>query len=264
MSAANATFRDSFRIVLVEPGESLNVGAVARAMGNFGFSHLHLIAPRGYDRARAAVTACWAEPLLGRLTIHATLDDALTDAQTVVGFSMRAGSDTPPHFVTLPRWLEALSTTVSDASVTMPRTALVFGPEENGLRLEDLARCRWVVRIPTATDCPSLNLAQSVLLVLYELAKREPDIEVAEDTAADLPTGNERQQVERLLDGIMGGSGFVRPGSPAHVPGVVRGLFRRLDLNKREIGVLLGLLGRVNTVLGRIALTPGHPEGDRG
>ena len=137
------------------------------------------------------------------------------------------------------------------------RTALVFGPEENGLRLEHLQRCRWIVRIPSDAACPSFNLAQSILIALYELTKRfagAPDNpgDITALAEADLPTGNERRQLERLLDAVMQESGFVRPGSPAPVPGIVHSLFRRLDLSRREMGVLLGLLGRVNTTLARM------------
>jgi len=235
---------DRFRVVLVEPAESLNVGSVARAMRNLGFPHLHLVAPRRYDPARARITACSAaQPLLDALVIHQRFEEALSGMEEVVGFALREGEN-PSHFVALPAW-------VPDLPAREKRTtALVFGPEDNGLRDEHLEQCRWVVRIPSAPEFPSFNLAQSVLLVLYEITKAFPLSAPALPTTADAaPTWNAYYQLDRLLDSVMSESGFVRSGTPAPVPGVVRNLFRRLPLNEHEMRILLGLFGRLNTTL---------------
>ena len=68
---------DRFHVVLVEPGDSLNIGAVARAMMNLGYRHLHLVAPPRYEPARAAVTACWATDILEGAAVHDSLEAAL-------------------------------------------------------------------------------------------------------------------------------------------------------------------------------------------
>ena len=173
ISMTNQDPLDRFHVILVEPGESLNVGSVARAMMNLGFHHLHLVAPRNYDRDRASRTAVWAFPLLDSLTIHETFDEAIADCEEVVGLALREGEN-PTHFVTLPSWLDALP------SRSPRKTALVFGREDNGLRQEHLDHCQWVIRIPSSDDCPTFNLAQSVLIVLYELAKLMPAMPLPE------------------------------------------------------------------------------------
>lgn len=237
--------QDRFCLVLVEPSESRNVGSVARAMRNLGFRHLRLVAPVGYDRERARITACWAESVLDELTIHDRLEDALADAEDVVGLSGKPGrvEAHPSHFVSLPEWAGALP------GRPLPRTALVFGPEDNGLCREHLEQCRTVVRIPAAAECPSFNLAQAALLVMYEITRSLPVDETPTPPATDTATWNEHHHLDRLVNAVMEESGFVRPGSPAPVPGIVRNLFRRLPLSKHEMGVLLGLFGRVNTTL---------------
>ncbi|MBC8138155.1 MAG: hypothetical protein H8F28_19930 [Fibrella sp.] len=235
---------DNFHIVLVEPEKSLNVGAVARAMMNLGFRHLHLVAPREYDRRTAEVTACWATPLLDALIIHETFEAAVADIAEVVGLSGRDGIS-PALLATLPDWTGDLPNRVAR------KTALVFGPEDNGLRQEHLNQCRRVIRIPSAAENPSFNLAQSVLLVLYEITRALPDDAMLTVPRAPggSPTWNDYFQLDRLLDTAMTESGFVREGSPAHVPGVVKNLFRRMEMTPQEMGILMGLFGKVNTNL---------------
>jgi TrmH family RNA methyltransferase len=234
-----------FHIILVEPEKSLNIGSVARAMMNLGFSHLHLVAPREYDRATANVTACWAEPLLDRMHIHETFAEALEGMEEVVALSGREGKN-PPHWITLPEW----SAKLPDRPAR--KIALVFGPEDNGLRQEHLDLARWIVRIPSTAANPSFNLAQSVLLVLYEITKTLPPGELqTATTLAEAPTTNEHFQLDRLIEAVMTESGFLREGTPAPVPGTVKNLFRRLEMNRHEMGILLGLFGRINTNLKR-------------
>ncbi len=236
---------DSFHIVLVEPEKSLNIGAVARAMMNLGFRHLHLVAPREYDRQIANVTACWATPLLDSLIIHDTFAEAVGGMEDVVGLSGR-DAGTAAHFVTLSQWSDAL------ANRSSRTTALVFGPEDNGLRQEHLNQCSRIIRIPSTEENPSFNLAQSVLLVLYEITKSLPaDPSLSSARSQNTPTWNDYFQLDRLLDAVMQESGFAREGTPAPVPGLVKNLFRRLELNPQEMGILLGLFGKIDTNLRR-------------
>jgi len=239
---------ESFHVVLVEPGESLNVGSVARAMRNLGFRHLHLVAPRNYDRSRANVTACWSEPILDDLILHETFAEALIGMEDVVGLSGRpTKAISASHFVTLPEWSGGLP------SRPPRKTALVFGPEDNGLRQEYLEQCRWIVRIPSTEECSSFNLAQATLLVLYEITKTLPgsSMPAASQPQGPQVTWNDYFQLDRLLDSVMQESGFVRTGTPAHVPGTVKNLFRRLPINPQEMGIILGLFGRIQTALRR-------------
>lgn len=230
---------NNFHIILIEPQESLNIGSVARAMQNLGFSHLHLVAPRGYDRERACVTARDASVLLDTMTIHESFPEAIADMQEVVGLALRKGEN-PAHYVSLPQWSEKLPERADRT------TALVFGPEDDDLRHEHLNLCRWVVRIPTTAAYPSFNLAQSALLTLYEITRSLPETLALAPALADAPTENDFVQLDRHLDGVMAASGFVRPGTPAPVPALVKSLLRRCDPTRHELSVLLALFSRVH------------------
>ena len=238
-----------FHVVLVEPGDSLNVGAVARAMSNLGFMNLHLVAPPRYNREQAAVTACWATDLLDGARIHSTLAEALAPMEQVVGFTARHGRHRPQH-VTLSQWSATL------AAAPPPETALLFGPEDTGLRSEHLSACRWLVRIPSGAANPSFNLAQSVLLALFEVSRLH-----WEDLAAPPgpPPAREAdlQQLERIVEEVLVRSGFYGKGTPAPLPDLIKHLLRRIGPDAREMPVLMAMFDRINrTLSGRSPAQP--------
>lgn len=244
-------FQDRFIVVLIGTTQSRNVGAVARAMMNLGFRHLRLVAPVGYSRDLAGVPARQAEAILDTLTTYPTLDDALADCETSVGFSERGGTS-PARFLTLPGWAASLARTGGETEEALPpRTALVFGPEDNGLSAEDRSRCARMVRIPSTDEFASYNLAQSVLLTLYEISRYLPELSSPAPTTVARATGNDYVQLDRILEDLLNESGFVRTGSPAPVPATLRALLRRLDADPHEMSLLLALFSRLRTTLRR-------------
>ena len=231
-----------FHIVLVEPAESLNIGSVARAMMNLGFEHLHLVRPVNYRKEKAAITACWATDILERLVIHDSYEQALAPMQDVVGFSTREGGQNRSAQLVIGDWLERW---IANPPV---ETALVFGPEADGLRQEHVDLCRVLVRIPTTTACPALNLAQSAMIALYELSKRswggmQREVERA------LPDWNQFAQLDRLIDEVLRRCDYYREGTPAPIPGLVKHMVRRMNPDEREMRVLLGIFARVNRTM---------------
>jgi TrmH family RNA methyltransferase len=235
----------NIRIVLVEPQESLNVGSVARAMKNLGFKDLILVSPRSFDPAKAAITACAAADVLDTLTIVESLHQALEPVETVVGFSARSGKNRV-EVVDLPHFTQEYIT-----SSPGKRAALVFGPEDTGLRQEHLELCRLVVSIPAFSEYTSYNLSQAVLLALYSLRNEERrvgHVDVQKQNTS-VPTWNDFYQLDRLVLEALERVEFIRDGTPAPIPGVVKGLLRRIDPSTREMGILLGMFGKINRVL---------------
>ena len=149
------------RVVLVRPKTSGNVGAVARAIANFGLSELALVAPRGYRAAAAAKTAVHARRILDGKQKFASLAEAVADCAWVVGTTCRPGSyrrrtQTPREVA---REIIAVART--------KRVALVLGPEDHGLTNDELKICHELVTIPTHSSDPSLNLSHAALVCLY-------------------------------------------------------------------------------------------------
>ena len=157
---------DRFVVVLVETQDLVNVAGSVRAMLNMGLARLRLVKPEeAFDPRRVAGIAHGAEPLIERVEFHDSLDDAVRDAALVVGTSARRR--TAAYVWDEPR--AAAAELIGWPATAEAPIALVFGREDAGLTNEELDRCDRLLTVPTNPRHPSLNLAQAVLLVGYEL-----------------------------------------------------------------------------------------------
>ncbi len=155
----------SLAIVLVEPRVPENVGAVSRAMMNFGLSELRLVAPRCNHLGRSAVAvAVGTDRILRGARVFDDLDAALSDRGTIMATVPRRPTRS---YGLVP--LRKAAPLLIDAARPPATAAIVFGREDNGLTSEELSLASHHVAIPTADEYPVLNLAQSVLLVAHEL-----------------------------------------------------------------------------------------------
>jgi TrmH family RNA methyltransferase len=227
-------------IVLVEPQDSLNIGSIARAMMNFGFKHLHLVRPHEFSIEKALVTGRWAEELIRGASVHDSLREALGDMHDVVGFSShhrpRRGEPTP-----LPDWVSTIE------SAPHGRLALLFGREDTGLPPEAIEQCRLLVRIPSRDEYPALNLAQSALVVMYELSRL--GWSMIERPHEEPPSWNQYAQLDRLCNEIMSSSGFQHGEEGDPTAAAIRNMFRRIQMNEREMRIMLALFNRVRISL---------------
>ena len=153
----------AFCVVLVHPRDPNNIGACARAMGNFGLSDLRIVRPY-MPVWRDAVSAVGVNDIMQNAQLFDTLDEALADTHFSLASTALRNRVIKQEIVTLPRLNERLKTAPEGL------TALVFGNEKSGLSGEDIARCAAVLNIPTTAKQPSINLAQAVILTCYELA----------------------------------------------------------------------------------------------
>lgn len=152
-------------MVLVRPQSPENIGSVARVMANMGLGRLILVRPRSWDpgRMRALATRLGSAKVTDELELSPDLAQALTGFQTVVGTTARQGRLRRPSGG--PRKIMARAVELLEAN----RLALVFGPEKDGLTNPELELCQHLVRIPTVVRASSLNLAQAVMILAYEL-----------------------------------------------------------------------------------------------
>ncbi len=228
-------------VVLVRPEEEGNVGAVARAMANMGLERLVLVAPAAPIGRRARALAVGAGQVLDGASVLDTLEKALAPFQRVVGTTSARGRR---QRAIAPRGLAARLAAEPAAS-----TALVFGPEASGLTADELARCAWIVQVPCAPRQPTLNLAQAVLIVAYELhLARHPRLASAPvDPRA--PAG----EVDALFDQlrpVLAATGFARDDTFEGVLRDLRRLAARAGLTAREVAILRGICRRAGHRLG--------------
>lgn len=224
------------RVVLVEPQEPMNVGAVARAMRNFGLARLYLVnpAPRvGPPWAREAYwLAVHAEEILDRAVAVDSLMEALADVQLVVATTGRPRELYPAPVV------PACEVPARVLSVE-GEVALVFGRETFGLTNEELALAHVIGTIPTAPEQPSLNLAQAVVVFAYELFKavgegRFPREELAQVAALEAFFEDLGRYVLEI--------GFTDQNRFPHAMRRLRRIFHKARLTPGEVQMLRGLL----------------------
>jgi tRNA/rRNA methyltransferase len=159
--------RDRIGVVLVSPRNPLNIGAVARAMANFGFRRLSVAAAYA-PHWREARSAVGAPELLAEASETETLAEAVAGCTLVVGTGTLTYRKPEQRVVRLPE----LGPLVRRELERGGRVGVVFGPEKHGLTREDLSYCHLLVEIPTDARQPSMNLGQAVAVCLYELATR--------------------------------------------------------------------------------------------
>ncbi len=238
-------------IVLVSPRNPLNIGAVARAMANFGFRHLTVVAP--YEpHWREAQSAVGAEHLLQNGRVCGTLAEALAQATLVFGTGTLDHRKPEQLVVELP----ALAPLVHNEIARGARIALVYGPEKHGLTRDDLALCHRILTIPTDPRQPSMNLGQAVAVCLYELASRLPQPEPLADSApaptlglAANPALSATSSSLDLLAGVIEETMLAAGYSPRSMQAAnrhdLRLLLRRLAPSAKDTRRLLGLFRRI-------------------
>jgi TrmH family RNA methyltransferase len=229
-------WQDAVTVVLVAPRNPLNIGAAARAMSNFGFLRLRVV--NAYDVAYAeAKSAVNASAVLDASEQFASVAEATADCTLVVG-TTAVGHRHLQHSL---RRLEYGGRAIREHVAGGGRVAVLFGSEKFGLGNEDMARCHWLMRIPTRSEHESMNLGQAVAVALYELVRRE-DAEVA----APAPVrGARAEDVDRVADLLLEAlhlSGYVKDLTAESSALKVRRLVARMGLSDADAGVWLGIL----------------------
>lgn len=226
-------------IVLDHPKDVVNIGGAIRVMKNFGLTDLRLVNPDAFDAYRLEGIAHRSMDLIESCTIHDTLDEAIGDATFVVGTTARAR--TAGRAYTRPR---EVAQTVAER-VGEGTAAILFGREDRGLTNEALDRCHAVTIIPTSVEYSSINLAQSTLVLAYEIF-------MALDGGIDeMPKGRRatrpptHEELEESFGALARGLGrieFYKARKPEAVMRTLRTLVTRADPDLREIR-LVGAIG---------------------
>ena len=232
---------DRLVVVLVSTRNPLNIGAAARAMSNFGFSHLRVVHP--FDPSfREAKSAVGASAVLHAAEEFTSVAEAIADCQLVIGTTAAANRELQLRL----RRLEQGGLEVR-RQLSAGRAAILFGSEKRGLSNEDLDHCHWLMRIPTRDEHSSMNLGQSVAICLYELI-RESDSRTPPEEKARAQAGDLDRLTNVLLEALEA-SGYVKPAAASTTEGKLRRMIRRFDLNAEDAEILLGMLRKIRRKL---------------
>lgn len=248
-----ASLLDGLDVVLVKTRFPENIGMAARACVNMGCSSLRLVDPERWDREKARPLATpKGQDLLDGVTVSPDLSEAVAPTALVVGTTARVGG-----------WRQSLlaptqaAAAVAEVLARGERVALVFGPEDRGLNNEEITHCHKLTTIPTDPAASSLNLAQAVLLLLYECAnavrncqKNEGGRAPGESGGGKLVTAAEQERLMESVKDMLLRLDYLHGDNPDYFLMPWRRLFTRAGLRRHEYDALMGLCRHVRHKLG--------------
>jgi len=232
------------RIVLVDTSHPGNIGAAARAMKNMGLGELVLVRPKEFPHEEATVRASGAADLLQAARVVTSIAEAVGDCGLVIGTSARPRSANwtvlDPPAVAARAVAEAAARPV----------AILFGGERNGLSNEDLSACHALMTVPATPDYESLNLAQAVQIVTWEIRKamgaqvRRLPPESPPATAAQMA------HLREHLATVLAQLGFRDERNVANLVARIERLLARAVPDDKEVQILRGVLTAVQRAAG--------------
>jgi tRNA/rRNA methyltransferase len=218
----------------------MNIGSVARAMKNVGITELALVNPVALpSHPDARVMAVRAHDILEHALIFSRLTDAIADCTWVIGTTRRRGKGR--EGVTDPRQMASEIAEIAQQN----KVAIVFGPEDRGLTNRDLDLCQRLVSIPSHEEYGSLNLAQAVMVICYEIYLATQQHGAASRTH-QLATSEELEGMYYHMEETLLSIGFLDQNNPKRIMAVLRRIFSRARLNPREVKILRGICRQGN------------------
>ena len=225
-------------IVLSRPRYPENIGAAARAMRNMGLEQLVVVDPQNCDLSRILKMATHAAiDVVEQMRVYEDLQTALAPLNYVVGTTARLGGQR-----------QLVGTAARLAQKLAPicennRVGLLFGPEDRGLTNEDIRLCHELVNIPTA-EFSSLNLAQAVMILCYELRRyNQPK---AKTFMPRLANRHELDGMYAQLQDILVRISYIQPENPEYFMNNIRHFGSRMKLRAKEVSILRGICRQID------------------
>ncbi|MBF0429402.1 MAG: RNA methyltransferase [Magnetococcales bacterium] len=247
---ANSAALKNLVVILDRPAHGGNVGAVARAMGNTGFSRLRLVAPRQFPHPEADAFAVGCQDILQQAEIFSDVASAVADVHYLVATTNRSRGQR--QIVYTPRELAAhLPERFAQPDL---QVGILFGTERTGLVTEDVERASVICNIPTCGEQGSLNLAQAVLIILYEvmLGLGQSQTMAYDPLQEDhLASATDMDRLFLHMEETLTTIGFIKPRQKRHMMGSLKAIFQRAGLDRREVAILRGIWHEVIAFRGR-------------
>lgn len=231
---------EKVKIVLVNPTHPGNIGAAARAMKTMGLQQLALVSPRHFPSAECTARAAGADDILARARVFSSVEEAVADCELVFGTSARARSIAWPEVSP-----ETAGAQIIDCTNAGSGTAVLFGRESSGLSNEELDTCHAMIRIPTNADFSSLNIAQAVQIICYEISKQQLARQAVGGADEHPETPVTAEQMEHLyvhFEQTLTDIGYLNPEQPRRLMRRIKRLFNRARLDSNEYNILRGIL----------------------
>lgn len=237
----------SIRIVLVATSHPGNIGSTARAMKTMGLHRLYLVTPKLFPDPRAHEMSAGAYDVLSEAIVTDSLTEALKGCRLVLATSAR------PRDIALPGMTPAETATLVADTQDGTEIAIVFGREHAGLTNDELLQCHYHVNIPSNPDFSSLNLAQAVQIVAYELRMKLLSPVAFVEMRADMQaTIDDVEQFYEHLREVLIEIDFLKPSNPKRLLQRIRRMYNRTKLEVMEVNILRGILTHVQDAIRKV------------
>ena len=221
-------------VILLEPQLEENIGAVARAMLNFNLHNLRIIKKKWRPNRISFKTSAKADEILKNAQVFKNLEDAINDLQFVFATSNRK-RDLNTDLVNLKQGTKIIN------NYKNSKVGILFGPERSGLTNEHIALCDKIIEIPLNKNFKSLNLAQSVLLIAYELF----NLTLSKTNFVKIKKTKKKELIiffKVLQNYLEKGNFFKVKEKKKYMMRNVKTIFNKANLTEKEIKILLGIV----------------------
>jgi TrmH family RNA methyltransferase len=208
-------------------------------MKNMGLDELVLVRPKQFPDAEATVRASGAADLLARARLAGSIGEAVSDCGLILGTSARPRS---AHWTVLD---PAAAAARAVAGAAVRPVAILFGGERNGLSNEDLAVCHALVTVPASPHYESLNLAQAVQILTWELRKAGGAAPRRLPPESPPATAGQMAHLRAHLATVLGEIGFHDERNAVNLLARIERLLARAVPDEKEVQILRGVLTAV-------------------
>ena len=226
-------------VVLVRARNPNNIGAVARAMHDFGFSDLRIVNDFAMplEGARSAVDAT---SVLLAATTHTGVAEAVADCSLVIGTTAVGERDLNHPLLTLRDAAKEISAVGDDTS----KVAILFGSEKTGLSNDELSHCNFLLTIPMFQHGDSrhlsMNLGQAVAICLYELV-RDPPLSRPSRAVEAAASADALERLTAMLAEVAEATEYARHHPANSAMADLRRLVLRLHLSATDASAWMGI-----------------------
>ncbi|MGD9808431.1 MAG: RNA methyltransferase [Deferribacterales bacterium] len=211
----------------------INLGFIARAMANTGFSSLSYTGEIPKHHPKALKYALHAENILSSAVHASSFEELISKSDILIGFTPRAPFENSLQF-------EELRTYTGEKLSEGLTVGLLFGNEASGLNNNEAAACTRTVALPTSEEYASMNLAQAVMVTLWEL-RDTPSISAEPSEKADRKT---KDTLINVVSNHLELIEYFNGQNPDPIKQEINQIFETKDLSKREAEILISVFGK--------------------
>ena len=234
--------QNKFGFILVNPQLGENIGSCARALKNFGFSNLNIVAPRDpWPNTKARMTSVGAYNIIQKAKVYKNVSDAVKKFDLVFATTARRRDINKKH-ISIIGFIKLLS------KYKKTNIGIIFGPEASGLSNYDLSLSNFIIQIPTSNKLKSLNLSHAVIIICYEIYRSLNLTKFTkEKMLSKLTSKSSIKNLIKFLEQMLDKKKFFKQTEKKKSMILnINNIFGRLELSDKEIRILFSIFSSLN------------------